>query len=277
MKTKIIEIIGPPGVGKSTIYQSLCNTWKPTSRWIYPDVLLAPRPGFFSPGKWLGYQVRMLLRKKLTKTVPVEYGLRFAAEQQELADFCWKYISYIQFYNRDDINKRFRAAYFLFATFGMYQAIMEKAPADPCIIQEGFLQKPFFMNDDQLGAQLTDSMLDQYVSLVPLPHAVIYMDMPDSSGIVKRLQGRNKIIASHLDKDNEALNRDIEKWQHAQHNMLEKLKRAGVLIVRINGEQPVSENVSSIKKLLNEIADTRAHRKANCTNESTLNLITQSY
>jgi thymidylate kinase len=276
MKTKIIEIIGPPGVGKSTIYQSLCNTWKPGSRWIYPDLLLTTRPGIFSPGKWLGYHGRILLHKKLTKTIPVEFGLRFAAEQQELADFCWKYISYIQFYNKEEINKRFRAAYFLFTTFGMYQAIFEKAPADPCIIQEGFLQKSFFIQDNR-NEQLTNSLLDTYLHLVPLPYAVIYMDTPESSEIVKRLMGRNKVIASHLDKDAAALQRDVEHWQQAQHKILERLKSAGVLIVRINGMQPVGENVSSIKKLLNEITDTQEAANADLRNKSTLNLITQSY
>jgi hypothetical protein len=106
---------------------------------------------------------------------------------------------------------------------------------------------------------------------------VVYMDMPESSEIVKRLLGRNKIIASHLDKDADALQRDIEKWQYAQHKILERLKGAGVLIVRINGRQPVRENVASIKKWLHEIADTREAEYSNLRNESTLNLITQSY
>jgi hypothetical protein len=239
-------------------------------------VLLASRPGIFSPGKWLGYHGRILLRKKLTKTIPVEYGLRFAAEQQELADFCWKYISHIQFYDRSVINQRFRSAYFLFTTFSMYQAILEKAPADPCIIQEGFLQKSFFIHDGPFNEQLTNSLLEQYLHLVPLPYAVIYMNMPDINEIIKRLRSRNKVIASHFDKDDDALRNDIEKWQHAQHKILEGLKSAGVLIVQINGKQPVRENVSSIKKWLHEIADMREAGLANLQDESALNLITQS-
>lgn len=277
MKTNIIEIIGPPGVGKSTIYQSLCRTWKSGSKWVYPDVLLTARPGFISPGKWLVYHLRMVFSKKLTKSIPVDYGLRFAAEQKELAEFCWKYISYIQFYSDEEINKRFRSAYFLFTTFGMYQTIFEKAPAKPCIIQEGFLQKSFFVKEDKVDAQLNNNMLDKYLSLVPLPYAIIYIDTPDSNEIVKRLRGRNKIIASHLDKDDEALRRDIEQWQHVHNNILEKLKRAGVLIVRINGAQPVSENVYRIKELLNEIADAREAASESLTGELKPTFITQTY
>jgi hypothetical protein len=242
---------------------------------MYPDVLLTSQPGIFSFRKWMSYQLRILLHKKLTKTIPVDYGFRFAAEQQELAGFCWKYISYIQFYNEEEINKRFRSAYFLFTTFGMYQAILEKAPTKPCIIEEGFLQKSFFVKDEKADEQLTNDMLDKYLSLVPLPYAIIYIDMPERNEIVKRLRGRNKIIASHIGMDTAALLRNVEKWQLAHNNLLEKMKRAGVLIVRINGKQPVMENVSRIKELLNEIADDRQAAPADLSSASKLNLTTQ--
>jgi adenylate kinase family enzyme len=263
MKTKIIEIIGPPGVGKSTIYQSLCKTWKPGSPWIYPDVLLTARPGFFSFRKRLIYNLSLLLGKKLIKTVPVDYGVRFAGQHQDLAKFCWEYIAEIQFYEDRDIDKRFRSAYFLFKTFCTYQAIFEKAPAKPCIIQEGFLQKSFFIRDKEEDDQLINELLNNYLQLIPLPYAIIYIDTPDSKEIVKRLRGRSKTIVSHYGKDDTALQRDVEKWRHAQQKILEKLKQAGVMIVQINGKQSVKENVTIIKELLKDIDDAREAGPAN--------------
>jgi len=213
MKPKIIEILGPPGVGKSTVYQQLCRTWKPRSCWVYPDVVLTPVPNFFSFRSWLVFKLRMILRKKLTKTIPVEYGLRFAGKEQELAAFCWKLISYIQYYKDGDINKRFRSAYFLFTTFSMYQAIFEHATEKPCIIEEGFLQKSFFVRDNKVDEQLTNYTLNKYLQLVPLPYAVIYMDIPDSREIVKRLRSRSKVISSHCGISDEVLQRDIDNWR----------------------------------------------------------------
>jgi adenylate kinase family enzyme len=254
MKPKIIEIIGPPGVGKSTIYQSLCKTWKPGSQWVYPDVLIS-RFDLFSFRKRLIFHLRIALGEKLTKTVPVDYGLRFAGQQQDLAKFCWKYLSEIQFYDDGEVDKRFRSAYFLFKIFCTYQAIIEKAPAKPCIIEEGFLQKSFFIRNEEVDEQLINELLNKYLLLIPLPHAIIYIDMPDRKEIVKRLRGRSKTIASHHGKDDDALLRDIEKWQQAQQHILEKLQNAGVQIVRINGKVPVKENVFIIKELLKKIDD----------------------
>jgi adenylate kinase family enzyme len=270
MKPKIIEIIGPPGVGKSTIYQSLCSSWKSHSNWVHPDVLLTSQPAFFTFRKWLGYRLRMMLGKKLTKAIPVDYGMRFAGQQQELAKFCWQRLTDLQLYDDAEISKSFRSAYFLFTTFCMYQAIMERSSAKPCIIQEGFLQKSFFIREDEAPDGLINELLNKYLRLIPLPYAVIYMDTPDVNEIIKRLRGRNKVIASHVDKDNDALRRDIERWQHMHNIILEKLQHAGVLIVRIDGKQPVTKNVSEIKELLQNIDHARGSDPVECSNGSQL-------
>jgi thymidylate kinase len=255
MKSKVIEIIGPPGVGKSTIYQSLCRKWESGSQWVYPDMLLTNKPSLLSVKSWIRYKMRMLIRNKPIKTVPVDYGLRFDGQQQLLSKFCWKHLSDTSFYDDNDTNKRFRSAYFLFTAFCLYQAIIEKASAVPCIIEEGFLQKSFFIKDNDVNDQQAKELLHEYLDLVPLPYAIIYIDTPDTNEVVKRLRGRSKVIASHFGKDDEALCRDIEKWRYVQDNILEKMKGAGVSIIRINGMLPVKDNVAQIQKMLKNLND----------------------
>jgi thymidylate kinase len=199
--------------------------------------------------------------------------VRFARQQQNLAKFCWKYITEMQFYDDEEINMRFRSAYFLFKTFCTYQVILEKTPDKPCIIQEGFLQKSFFISDEEKDDQEMNELLNEYVRLIPLPHAIIYIDTPDRKEIVKRLRGRSKVIASHHGKDEAALLRDIEKWQQAQQNILEKLQNAGVQIIRINGKAPVKENVFIIRELLKKMNNAPNAVHVNVRNGAMLNLL----
>jgi adenylate kinase family enzyme len=266
MKSKVIEIIGPPGVGKSTIYHSLCRKWENGSQWVYPEVLLTNKPPLFPVRKWMIYRMRLLLHKKLVKTIPVDYGLRFDEQQQQLAKFCWQHLSDASFYGDRDTNKRFRSAYFLFSAFCLYQAIIEKATETPCIIEEGLLQKSFFIRDNEADDQLSKSLLNEYLELVPLPYAIIYIDTPDTNEVVKRLRGRSKVIASHFGKNDEALRRDIEQWRHVQDNILERMKTAGVSIIRINGMQPVKENVTEILKMLKNLNGIREASEGNMVN-----------
>ncbi|HEY8897722.1 MAG TPA: hypothetical protein VIM79_23010 [Niastella sp.] len=251
MKPKVIEIIGPPGVGKSTIYQSLCRQWDTNAHWVYPEVLLTGKPPLTHFRKWMAYRMRILLHKKLKKSIPVDYGLRFDENHQALANFCWKHLSETGFYEEKDANKRFRSAYFLFSSFCLYQAINEKATADPCIIEEGLLQKSFFIKDNEVNNQQSLNLLNQYLQLVPLPYAIIYIDTPDTNEVVKRLRGRGKVIASHLGKDDDALRRDIDNWRYIQDNIIQKMQQSGVGIMRINSMQPVKENVAQILKMVN--------------------------
>ena len=276
MKSKVIEIIGPPGVGKSTIYQSLCRKWESGSQWVYPEMLLTNKPSLLSVKSWLWYKMRMLLHKKRVKTIPVDYGLRFDAQQQLLAKFCWQHLSDTSYYDEQDINRRFRSAYFLFTVFCLYQAIIEKSPATPCIIEEGFLQKSFLIKDYDADDQAATALLNEYVRLVPLPYAIIHIDIPDTNEVVKRLRGRSKVIASHFGKDDEALRRYIEKWRHIHQNILEKMKAAGVSIIRINSMLPVKENVAQLLKMLknlNEVCEAGETNNLKAINNSALKAI----
>lgn len=241
MSQKIIEIIGPPGIGKTTIYESLCKTWRSTFNWTYQEALLTPKPHFSEFNKWTEYRLRRLLGKKITKSIPVEYGLRFIENHQELANFYWNYLS-----NAPEISKRFRAAHFLFTDFCRYQAIVESNAVQPCIINEGLLQKSFFIHNDE---QVMLAALDKYMPLLPLPYAIIYINTPDTSLIIERLRSRKKIIASHLGKGYNDLFADIEKWQYLLNLIVEKMKCKNVPIYHIEGSKPLEENVILINKL----------------------------
>jgi hypothetical protein len=251
MGKHIIEFVGPPGVGKSSIYQSLCRQWNKDNNWIHQDALLAPRkPGLLDFPNWLAYNLQVLLGKKLAKSIPAEYGLRFADHHRDLAGFYWNHLSDPAFLQGRALNQRFRSAYFLFSDFCRYQAIRESASDRPCVIDEGLLQKSFLLHDDQ---QLMRNLMRRYLSLVPLPYAMVYINTPDKQVILERLHKREKKLPAHVEKNAQAALAETAKWQQLLQMILEMVKEQQVITYAVDGSKPIKENVKLIRDFLTKL------------------------
>lgn len=248
MSKHIIEFIGPPGIGKSSIYKTLCQKWNRKNNWIHQDALLAPkRPGLLHLTQWLIYNFQVLFGRKLVKSLPNEYGLRFINNHRELAAFCWHHLSDPAFFNDRALDMRFRSAYLLFADFCRYQAIWESPYQRPCIMDEGLLQKSFLIHEDE---QVMRNLMHRYLSVVPLPYAIVCIDTPNKHIISQRLQSRSKKLPAHLGKNQQDLLAETAKWQHLLGMILEIVRDRQVTVCRVDGARPIKENVQLIRDFL---------------------------
>jgi deoxyadenosine/deoxycytidine kinase len=251
MEQRIIEIIGPPGVGKSTLYKSLRNTWTQESSWIYQEALLIPdKPNVLDFINWIEYHTKKILGKRFSKSIKADFGLRFASNNPDLANFFWSNLSDSRIFNNQEVDKRFRSAYYLFYDFCRYQAILDKDFDRPCIINEGLLQKSFFVNKDE---SMMCDLLNRYLSLLPLPRAVIFINTSNTDIILSRLQNRGKTLASHVGKSDLELIEDIKKWQQMLQLVVEKVTALNVAVLNIDAERPIKENVNHLNKILQSL------------------------
>jgi hypothetical protein len=247
---KTVEVIGPPGIGKSTIYKALCSKWQPNAPWIYQEALLAPgKPSFSAFSKWIEYHFRKFSGKPKKMSLSVDYGLQFVDNNVELAHFYWNHLSDPHTYKHEEIGHRFRSSYFLFSDFCRYQAILATRTDKTCVIEEGFLQKSFLLKENK--KEMID-IVNSYVPLLPLPDALVYINTTNKEVILSRLGGRKKVIASHQGKDKEALLADIEKWQFLFELIVEKMKEHRIPVYNIDGERSVEENAFLLNKILSD-------------------------
>jgi hypothetical protein len=244
-KTKIVEIIGPPGIGKSTMYKSLCKKWTAQSNWIFPDRLLSLTESTKQNKFWPEYQIRKLLNKE-NKAIPVDFGLRYVDNNKELAQFLWNHLCFSNTYDSSEISQLYRSVYFLFKDFCRYQAIWETNFNKPCIIDEGLLEKSFFVLPDE---NVMIDLMNAYLPLLPLPHAIIFVNTSNIDVIADRLLNRKKVIASHIGKDRKSLEKDIERWQFLFGIIIRQMEKYNVPVYNIDGLKPIDEKVS----MLNEI------------------------
>ncbi|HTE28573.1 hypothetical protein [Flavitalea sp.] len=264
MCAEIIEIIGPPGIGKTTIYNALCKKWRASFNWIYQGALLMPAPSLEDFNSWIVFRIKKLLNGGGAKSIPIEFGLRFAQNHPRLANFCWEQLSDASIYQNDNSALRFRSVYLLYLDFCRYQAIDEKKSFIPCLLNEGFLQKSFLVQSDLV---LMPDLINKYLPLVPLPKAIIYVNTEDKGIIVQRLVNRSKTIASHLGKNKNDLLGDILKWQFQLELIISWMLDHNVVVYNIDGEKSIKENVLSITKIL----EGQKHSDSSFAQKNTIN------
>ena len=194
------------------------------------------------------YKTKKVLKKRLSpRGVSTEHGLPFSKFHPELTNFCWQQLASENIYNKEESGLRFRLAYFLFADFCRYQAIMEKKSSRPCLLNGGLLQKSFLIESD---LQQMSHLINNYLPLVPLPNAIIYINTEDKELIVERLINRNKIIPTQLGKNKKELIEDIVQWQYQFEIIISWMLKHNVIVYNIDGARSVKENVLTITKIL---------------------------
>lgn len=246
-----IEIIGPPGIGKSTLYEAVCKSWNPKCRWTYQEKLL--NSGHFKNAsfKWVIYQLyRRLTGKSANNRLSIDQGMRFIQQHSELAEFIWKHISDPAMFPETKQAERYRAFYLLFSDFMRYQAIVEAAKQRPCIIQEGFFQKSFLL---QVPESDLTPWVEQYLQLAPKPELVFSMEAADPLPIAVRLENRGKCLPAHEGLDRNGLIGETKRWQQIFTVIQQQMQKQHIRFELLDGLKPVTENTGIINHCLNAL------------------------
>ncbi len=244
-----IEIIGPPGAGKSTIYREVCKRWARTSPWVHSGVLLPPAvTGLRSLRRWIGFTLRNWYRGERSRANG-SLGVEFISENQELVEFLWEAIDRNCVNYIDGLDVRLRAAFVLYKDMERIQAIRNANDRRPCLMVEGLLQKSFLRGPD--GA-ISDKRIDKYLSLIPFPKTVFIADVADVDAIVERILRRKKRNASESGLDETGFRNRTLQWQKQFQMMENCLRKRDIPVFRIDAAEPVDVSAGRVVEILNQ-------------------------
>lgn len=229
----MVEIIGPTGVGKSTINRNLMQIWDESSPWISFDTWMQQIDAYTFP----------------FSETDITAGLRFLQLYPNyLPDF-----RKIDSQNKNVENwfirrKRELQHFKVLCDVQLFQEIYPKDTSDNsyCIYDEGIIFKTFNRVDIEQHNDVIRNLLDTF----PLPGVVIFVDAP-SDIIAERAFEREKTAPVHRHKNQLEIHQDIIHQKKRFSNLAQILEEKGIIVYRIDATDTPENAAYKITELLN--------------------------
>lgn len=248
---KIIELVGIPGVGKSTTLKAMMSEWNKSSKWIpahflYPqkDLTLTSLNKLFTIIK----RKIMLDEGTIDERAMKRYGERFLVEHPNFIDACWKSIFSESHPSLNGIDLRFEKANYLFITIQRFQLLKESEIDKYVVLDEGLIHRVAnsFYSSDKLE---NNTNVIELFNNMPLPDALIHFDV-SAEEAAKRLSKRKKVIISHQGLSLSELERSSSVSQEIINCIVDTIKVRNKRILRLDGKDSIEDNAKAIISFL---------------------------
>jgi len=231
---KIIEMLGPSGVGKSSLYTELQNRWSVNDSWaVYHDFMYRRKKRDL---------VTFALRLKSfwSKVHNSDYFWNdgnLKDSQREFAaaypEFMSVLMDLIQDHTKSGFNgkdKRFLVTFFTLKSIGRLHAIMERTEDKrTCLIDEALLSRVMHIN----SPTFTSEDLEMYLDAMPLPDGLIYLNAP-SEIVLNRIRKRDKISTIHEGLSESEILSYTENTQQMMEAVIKFLKKREIPVLELD-------------------------------------------
>lgn len=245
---KIVELVGSPGVGKTTLYKQLEGCWNKSYNWMpsqyfYPRKEIIPdRPGSFITD--ILQRIKNRNGKIDTRTME-EAGGRFVALYPDYIDSCWNHINSIEKKNLNGLDLRFQKVSYLYKLIQKVQTVREHNSNKIGIVDEGLIhiinsilyKREVFSEEKEEIERLLETM--------PLPDGIVYIET-DVQENIKRLGQRKKVIPMHRSLVKGELESFIHLDQGKRAVINTIIESKNIPFLRIDSIDTVANNVSKI-------------------------------
>lgn len=259
---KTVEIIGPSGSGKSSVYHQLRANWKEEYNWVPYDDLSRSRK-----------QMRKRYLRKALKLFTDRLPIGEQSQNNTLANDEWKFINHDNRIFLNDENAEFKKAIMdlveehckkwydgsdkRFVTIHMImwsiahidRVMTVRNDNRYCILKqgEGFLSRIMHLNSPSFN----EKALSKYLEHLLFPDVLIFLDVPVDE-ILKRIKNRDRLATLHKDMDDEAIRHYSEQTIHFFKMAMGVAKEKGVDVYGVNAGENLEETTSQILDILSK-------------------------
>ena len=261
MNTPVVEIIGPAGVGKTTLKNTILQQQRKHLGFrvcSVEHVLREPRlqrPRFVV--SVLGHVVNSFFPIKPPRVLYRQQTISERFLTLATCDKSWEqFIAYSLQIGENDARsaaKRLIAHSFLL-TSCMHRVVIESLPYHHCVVlmDEPVGYRPSLFDPD---SQSTEDAIRGYYDKVPLPAAIIYIDANVDTTVdrlLARCRSGGKVALRHSKLDRTQLKRDTEWARHLAHTGVAILSARGVPVHIVKGEDRLQKSAGEVVSFLGE-------------------------
>lgn len=240
---KVVELLGPPGIGKTSLYNALQIKWNENDSWaVYHDFRYKRRRGGFTLKEIVNALINRFRKHYhidyILNDGKLEFGERLFAEKYP--DFTKAMLDLVQLHCKEGFNgfdKRFDSFHYMTRTMEQLYAVAQRKN-DPriCVMYEAFLCRIMHL----VSPGFDEHALSQYLEHMPSIDAVIYLKA-DTERVVSRINNRQRTATVHSQLNSEQLYSFTGQTQTMMEKATAKLQDKDVKICVIDAHQKVDK------------------------------------
>jgi deoxyadenosine/deoxycytidine kinase len=256
---RYIELVGVPGIGKSTTYKYLRNIHTDEDNWLLLEHLFknsTPRP------VGVKQKVRTLISKILglpmAPKVKVAHDNKFLfdfmAQNEALIDIFWD-ITMTKNKNLFGKDLRFTTVNYIMMVFKNLQAILDYKTNKCVVLDEGIMiNLSHFTNralEEPFESQIS-SVLDKFT----LPSGIVFFD-GDVETVIERTKIRGKLKVEDENLSDEMLKKSREETAFERRKYVEIADSRGIPILRLDAGDSIESKAKELAAFADSIAKSK--------------------
>lgn len=233
---KIVEFIGPPASGKSTVYRHLRKLWKKDDLW-------KPFQKIDFNGDCKKQKIKKLInkflrREKKIREQELESGKqKFINKNPDFMDFLWEVIS-VRPREINGLDLRFQLFNYFLKQCVKHEKISKNTFPGYCVIEEGLVHNIGIVKTSKKNYE---ELLKDLIKMLNFPEVIFYFRITPEE-LLKRKLMRERILSSEKDLTKEQLFLNCIKAVKNKEKKVKVLKNLPIQVYTIDALKSPEEN-----------------------------------